>query len=75
MNKWVTKGIVVPILWLIQDKQKEDEKEQSAEDASSELAQEVFSQLKSQGIDLPEDVDATELEQKFKEVDCEFTYI
>ncbi|XP_073808151.1 uncharacterized protein ppp1r9alb isoform X2 [Danio rerio] len=51
-----------------QDKQKEAEEEQSAEDASSELAQEVFSQLKSQGIDLPEDIDATELEHKFKEL-------
>ncbi|XP_056314447.1 neurabin-1 isoform X2 [Danio aesculapii] len=51
-----------------QDKQREAEEEQSAEDASSELAQEVFSQLKSQGIDLPEDIDATELEHKFKEL-------
>ncbi|XP_048053086.1 neurabin-1 isoform X3 [Megalobrama amblycephala] len=51
-----------------QDKQKETEKEQGTEDASNDLAQEVFSQLRSQGIDLPEDIDPTELEQKFKEL-------
>lgn len=51
-----------------QDKQKETEKEQRTEDASNDLAQEVFSQLRSQGIDLPEDIDPTELEQKFKEL-------
>uniref|UniRef100_A0A9J8AYI3 Neurabin-1 n=1 Tax=Cyprinus carpio carpio TaxID=630221 RepID=A0A9J8AYI3_CYPCA len=46
--------------------QKETGKIQGAEDASNDLAQEVFSQLRSQGIDLPED--PTELEQKFKEL-------
>ncbi|KAK7161691.1 hypothetical protein R3I94_004385 [Phoxinus phoxinus] len=51
-----------------QDKQKEAEKEQGTEDTSNDLAQEVFSQLRSQGIDLPEDIDPTELEQKFKEL-------
>ncbi|XP_056110346.1 neurabin-1 isoform X2 [Rhinichthys klamathensis goyatoka] len=51
-----------------QDKQQETEKEQGTEDASNDLAQEVFSQLRSQGIDLPEDIDPTELEQKFKEL-------
>ncbi|KAI2668435.1 Neurabin-1 [Labeo rohita] len=51
-----------------QDKQRETGKKQGAEDASNELAQEVFSQLKSQGIDLPEDIDPAELEQKFKEL-------
>jgi len=53
---------------LIQDKQQETEKEQGTVDVSNDLAQEVFSQLRSQGIDLPEDIDPTELEQKFKEV-------
>ncbi|XP_026060153.1 neurabin-1 isoform X1 [Carassius auratus] len=51
-----------------QDKQRETEKKQGAEDASNGLAQEVFSQLRSQGVDLPEDIDPTELEQKFKEL-------
>ncbi|XP_073698203.1 uncharacterized protein ppp1r9alb [Garra rufa] len=51
-----------------QDKQRKTEKKQGAEDASNELAQEVFSQLRSQGIDLPEDIDPAELEQKFKEL-------
>ncbi|XP_067297579.1 neurabin-1 isoform X3 [Pseudorasbora parva] len=51
-----------------QDKQKETEKEQRTEDASNDLAQEVFSQLRSRGIDLPEDIDPSELEQKFKEL-------
>ncbi|XP_052401249.1 neurabin-1 isoform X2 [Carassius gibelio] len=51
-----------------QDKQRETEKRQGAEDASNGLAQEVFSQLRSQGVDLPEDIDPTELEQKFKEL-------
>ncbi|XP_016368476.1 neurabin-1-like isoform X2 [Sinocyclocheilus rhinocerous] len=46
--------------------QRETEKKQGAEDASNDLAQEVFSQLRSQGVDLPEDIDPTELEQKFK---------
>ncbi|XP_016150812.1 LOW QUALITY PROTEIN: neurabin-1-like [Sinocyclocheilus grahami] len=50
------------------DKQRETEKKQGAEDASNDLTQEVFSQLRSQGIDLPEDIDPTELEQKFKEL-------
>uniref|UniRef100_A0A672N6Q4 Neurabin-1 n=1 Tax=Sinocyclocheilus grahami TaxID=75366 RepID=A0A672N6Q4_SINGR len=48
--------------------QKETEKKQGAEDASNDLAQVVFSQLSSQGIDLPEDIDSAELEQKFKEL-------
>ncbi|KAF4118687.1 neurabin-1 isoform X3 [Onychostoma macrolepis] len=51
-----------------QDKQKETEKKQGAEDASDDLAQKVFSQLRSQGVDLPEDIDPTELKQKFKEL-------
>uniref|UniRef100_A0A8C1G4T3 Neurabin-1 n=1 Tax=Cyprinus carpio TaxID=7962 RepID=A0A8C1G4T3_CYPCA len=48
--------------------QKEAEKMQGAEDASNDLTQEVFSQQSSQGIDLPEDINPAELEQKFKEL-------
>ncbi|XP_052455723.1 neurabin-1-like isoform X1 [Carassius gibelio] len=44
------------------------ERKQGAEDASNDLAQEVVSQLCSQGIDLMEDIDPAELEQKFKEL-------
>ncbi|KAK2908928.1 hypothetical protein Q8A67_004765 [Cirrhinus molitorella] len=51
-----------------QDKQRETEKKQGVEDSTNELAQEVFSQLRSQGIDLPEDIDPAELEQKFREL-------
>ncbi len=71
---WIHESVIIvgPMLWLIQDKQKETEKNQGAEDALDDLAQKVFSQLRSQGVDLPEDIDPTELKQKFKEV---YSYI
>ncbi|XP_051559376.1 neurabin-1-like [Myxocyprinus asiaticus] len=53
---------------LQQDKREQTEKEKGVEDESYDLAQEVFSQLKSQGIEIPEDIDPIELEQKFKQL-------
>ncbi|KAL7852425.1 hypothetical protein SRHO_G00182100 [Serrasalmus rhombeus] len=45
--------------------EKEQEKE---EDMTFDLTQEVFEHLKNQGIVLPEDVNHTELDQRFKEL-------
>ncbi|XP_066517065.1 neurabin-1 [Hoplias malabaricus] len=50
---------------MTQMEEKEQEKEK---DMSYDLTQEVFEHLKSQGIVLPEDINHTELDQRFKEL-------
>lgn len=52
---------------LIQAEEKEQVKD---DDMSFNLTQEVFEHLKSQGIILPEDLNHSELDQRFKEVNA-----
>ncbi|KAF4075257.1 hypothetical protein AMELA_G00232460 [Ameiurus melas] len=53
--------------------QVEDKKEEEKEDDTTlDLAQEVFSHLKNQGIVIPEDLNYTELDQTFKELQMKY---